>query len=187
MLKRNADALGNGLDPLSMPVKHRKQTGPERAQQVADIPLENIQDKQVHEKIIKIRQTLPSATVVACRNAIVAKKGDLDDALALLMSDRASREVVDITKSDDEGRKNGYQARPPAPTAKRGQGGESNHSRQVVIDSGLASSAEAIIACDGDAAKAKEAARARSKSTFDTRSGGHQAIHRSSQIPGPLR
>jgi SWI/SNF-related matrix-associated actin-dependent regulator 1 of chromatin subfamily A len=87
----------------SKAAKQLKQTRPERANAVQDITLESIDDPATCQKIIRMRAVIPSLTVLNCKQALEAKKGNYDDAMDLLSSKKGRRQVVDmITISDDE-------------------------------------------------------------------------------------
>ncbi|KAI9769348.1 MAG: hypothetical protein M1840_004049 [Geoglossum simile] len=85
-----------------------RQSGPERAEPVEDLPLESIRDWYLQDKVQRMRAVLPYSTNLACRNALLLKKGNFDDAMELLVSQDDHTEVnqVDLTLSDKEQSKN---------------------------------------------------------------------------------
>ncbi|KAI9784751.1 MAG: hypothetical protein M1839_001481 [Geoglossum umbratile] len=94
-------AVANGGTSLSS--KQPKQSGPERAKPVEDLPLENIRDWHLRDKVQRMRVILPYSTNLACRNALLLKKGNFDDAMELLVSqdDHVEVDQVDLTVSDE--------------------------------------------------------------------------------------
>lgn len=100
--KRSADVLANAYGSSSRPAKQVRQAGPARAQPIQDISLDDIQDYQLRSKIKRMMNILPETTVLLCRNAIITKRGNFDDAMDLLTSEEEHRMEVDLTLSDND-------------------------------------------------------------------------------------
>ena len=79
-----------------------KQTGPQRARQVEDLSLDTIEDSRLRDKIVRIRRVLPAMTVLTCRNALLEKKGNVEDALELLADRHDHKDEIDLTMSDQD-------------------------------------------------------------------------------------
>jgi len=101
--KRSADVLANAYGGSSRPSKQVRQAGPARAQPVHDISLDDIQDYQLRTKVKRMMDILPSTTVLLCKNALVTKRGNFDDAMDLLTSEEEHRMEIDLTISDNDG------------------------------------------------------------------------------------
>ncbi len=116
--KRSADILANAYGNSSRPVKQVRQDGPARAEPVQDISLDDIEDYQLRSKVKRMMDILPSVTVLLCRNALITKRGNFDDAMDLLTSEEEHRMEIDLTLSDNDG--NGKKATAPRkPQAKQ--------------------------------------------------------------------
>lgn len=100
--KRSADVLANAYGGSSRPPKQARQAGPARAQPVQDMTLDDIQDYQLRTKIKRMMDILPKTTVLLCRNALISKRANFDDAMDLLTSEEEHRMEVDLTLSDDD-------------------------------------------------------------------------------------
>ncbi|KAH0562282.1 hypothetical protein GP486_003027 [Trichoglossum hirsutum] len=89
----------NGRSP-----KQPRQSGPERARLVEDLPLEDIRDFHLRESVERMRAVLPDSTNLKCRNALLLKKGNFGDAMEFLVSqeEHTERVEVDLTVSDEE-------------------------------------------------------------------------------------
>ena len=101
--KRSADVLANAYGGSSRPSKQVRQAGPARALPVQDISLDDIEDYQIRTKVKRMMDILPSTTVLLCKNALVAKRGNFDDAMDLLTSEEEHRTEIDLTISDNDG------------------------------------------------------------------------------------
>lgn len=101
--KRSADVLANAYGGSSRPPKQVRQAGPARAQPIQDISLDDINDYQLRTKVKRMMDILPSTTVLLCKNALVAKRGNFDDAMDLLTSEEEHRLEIDLTLSDNDG------------------------------------------------------------------------------------
>lgn len=105
-VKRTADVLANAYGNSS---KRQRQTGPSRAVPVTqqpDIDFDDIGDFNLRTKVKRMHAIHSGETVRACRDALVAKKGNYDDASEYLLQqaetqDSSSR-AIDLTGSDDE-------------------------------------------------------------------------------------
>ena len=119
--KRTADAMAAAYAGPHNRVRKLKQTGPERAKVVEDITLESIPDYVLREKVTRMLRVLPSMSVLTCKNALIQKRGNFDDAMELVTSqdDHDDRDDhIDLTISDSENTPL-QKDRPSKPTAKR--------------------------------------------------------------------
>ncbi|KAI9828672.1 MAG: hypothetical protein M1832_001775 [Thelocarpon impressellum] len=118
--KRSADTTaGASAGPSAKRAKQARQSGPERARAMEDINLDGITDLQLREKVSRMKRVLPSLTFLVCRNALLEKRGNFDDAMELVTSDEPHPDHVDLTLSDGEGATADQAGRPAKPTAKR--------------------------------------------------------------------
>lgn len=101
-LKRSADAMPNTTGNQGKDSRQRVQTRPERAKMVEDVSLDSIPDFNLRENIKTMIRILPYTTVAMCRNALLAKKGNIADALELITSQRDQLREVHMVESDDE-------------------------------------------------------------------------------------
>lgn len=100
---QSSDTMANayGGNRIRRIAHGERQPVPAKAQPIADIDINAIQDPQLKSKIIKIRNILPSCSVQACKSALIKKKSNFDDALDLLTSLDAQPATIDLTFSDD--------------------------------------------------------------------------------------
>jgi SWI/SNF-related matrix-associated actin-dependent regulator 1 of chromatin subfamily A len=77
--------------------RKQNQMRPERARPIEDIPMDSLSDQRLRDTVTRLRAVFPSITVLTAKNALVAAKGSLDDAV-LLLSTRPDPTVI----SDDE-------------------------------------------------------------------------------------
>ena len=101
-LNGNAGNLDKDVAAAGQGTKQRKQLRPDRAKRVHDIPLSDITNPKTRDSIFIMRNVLPSATVIACRDALAATRGDYERAVELILSQEDFSAVVDITGSEDE-------------------------------------------------------------------------------------
>ncbi|KAI9842041.1 MAG: hypothetical protein M1837_007537 [Sclerophora amabilis] len=113
--KRSSDAMANAYSGSSRRNKQTQQMAPERAKPVEDISLDDVADFQLRGNISRMRHVLPHASVLACKNALLEKRSNFDDAISHIL---AQEEQVDLTISDDELVESKMPA-PAKPTAKR--------------------------------------------------------------------
>lgn len=89
------------LDSMSMAYgnakKPQNQMRPERAKPIEDIPFDSLSDQKMRDSVKRVRDVFPRVTVLSAKNALVACKGNLDDAILLLYTGGGS-----IVISDDE-------------------------------------------------------------------------------------
>jgi SWI/SNF-related matrix-associated actin-dependent regulator 1 of chromatin subfamily A len=95
--KRPADSMSMGYGTQRKP---QTQTRPERAMPVQDMRLEDEKDQEMRRKIFRLKSLNPSLTVLAARNALIASKGNVDDAALILMSG-----PIEISDDDDDTQK----------------------------------------------------------------------------------
>lgn len=87
--------------PKGIPVKKVRQDGPSRAQPVSSnvASLQEIDDYQVRVKVERMQKVMPQKSVQACLQALLAKRGNYDDALDHLVN---SDEMDANGSSEDE-------------------------------------------------------------------------------------
>ena len=100
--KRSADVMANAYGGSSRPPKQIRQTGPAKAARIEINSLDEVPDFSMREKIQRMQVVAPAYTVDMCYGALVARKGNIDDAYELLSEKEARREEIDLTISDDE-------------------------------------------------------------------------------------
>ena len=101
---RSADILANayGGSRSQKPAKSLPQTGPAKAVAAQDIDIDDIRDYTVRSKVTRIRNMLPNLTVQVCFNALIKKRGDVDDATEFLLNQEEQPLEIDLTVSDEE-------------------------------------------------------------------------------------
>ena len=99
--KRSADVMANAYGSARRPIKER-QAGPAKAKPVEDITLDDIEDYQLRVKVERMRIVLPSHTVRQCKDALLKKKCNYDDAVDLLSSQEPQAPEIDLTLSDED-------------------------------------------------------------------------------------
>jgi len=99
--KRSADVMANAYGNARRPIKQR-QAGPAKAEPVHDMSLDSIEDFQLRVKVERMQVVLPSYTVKQCRDALLKKKCNYDDAVDMLLSEEPQAPEIDLTLSDDD-------------------------------------------------------------------------------------
>ena len=102
--KRSADIMANAYGGSSRPARQVRpsQAGPAKAQLVNEMTLDDIGDYQLRSKIEGMQRILPQHSVQACKSALMAKKGNYDDALELLTMQETLPQEIDLTVSDND-------------------------------------------------------------------------------------
>lgn len=102
--KRSADIMANAYGGSRRPAKQvpPSQTSPAKAQPVKDIALDEIEDHGLRVKVERIRNILPQTSFLACKQAVLTKKGNYEDALELLTSQEDQAHEIDLTLSDED-------------------------------------------------------------------------------------
>ena len=102
--KRSADVMANAYGASKRPSKQPRpsQTGPAKAQPVEDITLDDIEDFQLRLRVERIRIILPQHSISACKQALLNRKGNYEDALELLTSQESQAHEIDLTISDED-------------------------------------------------------------------------------------
>ena len=101
--KRSADVMANAYGSARRPISIKeRQAGPAKAIPVKDISLDEIEDFQLRVKIERMRVILPTHTIMQCRDALLKKKCNYDDALELLVNQVPHAEEIDLTLSDGD-------------------------------------------------------------------------------------
>lgn len=103
--KRSADVMANAYGGSCRPAKQIRssQNTPAKAQPVEeDMTLDDIEDYSLRRKIELIKTILPQQSIVSCKNALVERKANYEDALDFLVSQDTQPGEVDLTVSDHE-------------------------------------------------------------------------------------
>jgi SWI/SNF-related matrix-associated actin-dependent regulator 1 of chromatin subfamily A len=82
-MPRSSDSMSSGYGTIRKP---QMQTRPERAQPIRDVGMEDISDENLRYKVNQLRAIYPNLTVMICRNTLLACKGSVEDAAAVLAS-----------------------------------------------------------------------------------------------------
>lgn len=99
--KRSADVMANAYGGSNRPAKQNRQAKPAKAQIIEDISLDEVGDYELRRKIERVRAVFPQHTVRQCKDALLDKRGNVDDALDLL-SDRDPHPLeIDLTSDTD--------------------------------------------------------------------------------------
>ncbi|BDD63583.1 hypothetical protein MPDQ_004238 [Monascus purpureus] len=100
--KRTSTEMGSA-SPIGVAVKKPRQDGPSRAQPVGTgiSSLDDIEDYQIRVKVQRLQTVMRQKSLQACLDALIAKRGDYDDALVYLSEEKDSATPVYIS-SDDE-------------------------------------------------------------------------------------
>lgn len=88
----SSDSMSSGYGSSKRP---QIQTRPERARQIEDIKLEDL-DQQLQDKVTRLRKIYPSVTVLTAKNALTLCKGNLDDA-----AERLGSSAIVISDDDE--------------------------------------------------------------------------------------
>ena len=100
--KRSADVMANAYGSSSRPLKQIRQTGPAKAAPIEIKSLDEVPDFSMREKIRHMQAVAPAYTVDMCYGALLARKGNTDDAYEFLSEMEARKEAIDLTISEDE-------------------------------------------------------------------------------------
>ncbi|KAL8813606.1 MAG: hypothetical protein Q9223_000248 [Gallowayella weberi] len=115
--KRSADVMADAYGNATRSPKPR-QMAPSKAQSHADITLDQIEDYQVRIKVGRMHKIFPLKSISSCKDALLRKRGNYDDAMEYLSALDDPPAAVDLTLSEDE-----HSLRQPAipirPTAKQ--------------------------------------------------------------------
>lgn len=114
--KRSADVMANAYGSSSRPMKQVRQAGPAKAKPVDDLTIDDVEDYQLRGKIKQMQMVLgPAYSVMVCRNALISKRGSMDDAMDLVISNESHPAEIDLTISDGEQERKQKVAQPKAP------------------------------------------------------------------------
>ena len=97
-----SDVMASAYGGSNRLVKQIRQTGPAKAQAPKDLSINDIEDYQLRSKIQRMQLILPNMGVKACRDALLTKKMNFDDAMDHLISMEGRQADVDLTITDDE-------------------------------------------------------------------------------------
>lgn len=101
--KRSSDTMANAYGNARRPVKEQAAPAKATSMKVQDIALEDIEDYQLRAKVQRMRAIWPMHTIIQCKDALLTKKCNFDDAVDLLTSQEPqAATAVDLTISDDE-------------------------------------------------------------------------------------
>ncbi|KAL8798766.1 MAG: hypothetical protein Q9182_006403 [Xanthomendoza sp. 2 TL-2023] len=115
--KRSADVMADAYGNASRPPKPR-QMAQSKAQSQVDITLDQIEDYQVRIKVERMHKIFPLQSICSCKDALLRKRGNYDDAMEYLSALDDPPAAVDLTLSDDEHSLR-QPAIPPRPTTKQ--------------------------------------------------------------------
>ncbi len=113
--KRSSDVMANAYGGLNRQVKQARQTGPAKAHPPPDSSIDDIADYQLRSKVQRMRQILPAAAVSLCRNALLSKKMNFDDAMDLVISMDGHATEIDLTLTDNDDASSQSMAQKKAP------------------------------------------------------------------------
>lgn len=119
--KRSADVMANAYGGSSRPAKQIRssQITPAKAQPVEeDMTLDDIEDYSLRHKIERIQTILPQQSIASCKNALVERKANYEDALDFLISQDTQPGEIDLTVSDND-RSSRQPSRPKKLSAKQ--------------------------------------------------------------------
>lgn len=99
--KQSSNNMEGVSGTVSRPVKQMRpsQAAPAKARPVETTSIDDIEDYQLRSKIIRILIILPQKSVAACKNALLCKKGNFDDALEFLSAIDADSDQDHISTS----------------------------------------------------------------------------------------
>ncbi|KAL8831141.1 MAG: hypothetical protein Q9191_001035 [Dirinaria sp. TL-2023a] len=100
--KRSADIMANAYGGARRAPKSVQQTAPAKAQPPKDISLDEIGDFQLRTKVGRARTVFPSHSILQCKDALLKRKCNYDDALELLSTQEPQHLEIDLTTSDTE-------------------------------------------------------------------------------------
>lgn len=83
---RSADVMANAYGGSTRTVTQTRQTAPARALPEQDLSIDDIEDYQLRQKIARMQIVLPQHSVLAMKNALIAKRANYDDAIEFLVS-----------------------------------------------------------------------------------------------------
>ncbi|KAL9605817.1 MAG: hypothetical protein Q9179_001003 [Wetmoreana sp. 5 TL-2023] len=98
---RSADVMADAYGNASRPPKAR-QIVPARVQAQVDITLDEIPDYQLRTKVARMHKILPTKTMLACKAALIKKKGNFDDAIDYLSALENDPTAIDFMLSDND-------------------------------------------------------------------------------------
>lgn len=103
--KRSADVMANAYGGSSQPAKQIRlsQTMPAKAQPMKeDMTLDDIKEHSLRQNIERIQIILPHQSIASCKNALVERKANYEDALDFLISQDTQPGEIDLTVSDND-------------------------------------------------------------------------------------
>ena len=100
--KRSADIMANAYGGARRPPKPVQQRAPAKAQPSKDISLNDISDYQLRTKVERVKVVFPNHSILQCRDALLKRKCNYDDALELLSTQEPQPPEIDLTTSDPE-------------------------------------------------------------------------------------
>jgi SWI/SNF-related matrix-associated actin-dependent regulator of chromatin subfamily A containing DEAD/H box 1 len=100
--KRSGHVMANVYRGSTRPVNQAHQTAPAKAQQAQDLSIDDIEDYQLRNKVLRMQEVLPRHSILSLKNALTAKRANFDDAIDFLMSQEEQPQEIDLTLSDHE-------------------------------------------------------------------------------------
>lgn len=110
---RSSDVMANAYGGSTRPVTQVRQTAPAKARQERDISLDDIEDEMLRRKVVLVQKVLPQHSILSMKNALIAKRGNYDDAMEFLTSQEEQPEETNLTPSSPQGKP--LSAEPPRP------------------------------------------------------------------------
>lgn len=99
---RSADIMANAYGGSTRPVTQIRQTAPAKARQELDISIDDIEDYQLRQKVVRMQTILPQHSILSLKNALTAKRANFDDAMEFLTSQEEQPQEVDLTLSTSQ-------------------------------------------------------------------------------------
>ena len=118
--KRSSDLMVSAYAGYERPAKQQRSSSVAQRQPEADLKIENFSDPNFRKKLERIRDILgPTKTIRQIKDALIAKRCNVEDATALLIENDPEPEEVDLTISDDEKKTKSSAVQPPRITTKQ--------------------------------------------------------------------
>lgn len=96
---RSADVMANAYGGSTRTFTQTRQTAPARALPEQDVSIDDVEDYQLRQKIVRMQKILPQYSVLVLKNALIAKRANFDDAIDFLMSQEDQPQEADLKPS----------------------------------------------------------------------------------------
>ena len=118
--KRSSDLMASAYAGYDRPAKQQRPSSVAQRQPEVDLTIEDFSNSDFRKKMERIRDILgPTKTIKQIRDALVAKRGNVEDATTLLTEDDPEPQEVDLTISEDEKQSKPSAAQRPRLTTKQ--------------------------------------------------------------------